>query len=134
MPIKSQRNRARFAFLFDPALQAMIRFLAFSAAVLFVFSLFYVGGKPIAVNLFREPYDKLAHLAAFGALTFLLWVAMFRTRPVLLVLLVASVGALDEWHQAHLPGRSAGLEDWSFDVLATVIVVVVLVWLRRRVL
>lgn len=134
MPIELRRCHARLAFLFDPALQNTVRALAFAAALLFIASLFYVGRKPVAVHLFPSPYDHLAHLIAFGVLTFLFWLAAFRTRPVLLVLLIASVGALDEWHQMYLPGRSAGFDDWAFDVLAAVIAVSVLRWLQRRAL
>lgn len=134
MPIEKSRRRARFAFLLDPALQNTIRVLAFLAAALMVASLFYMGRKPIAVNLFPSPYDSLAHMLTFGALTFLLWLAAFRAHPVRLVLLVALVGALDEGHQMFLPGRSPGLGDWLFDVAAAVIVVSVLHRVRRVVL
>jgi VanZ family protein len=132
MPTEHRHGRAKPGFLFEPGLQNAIRVLAFAAAVVFIASLFYVGSKPIAVRLFPSPYDHLAHLLAFGVLTLLLWLAMFRTRPVLLVLLVALVGALDEWHQMSLPGRAPSLDDWLFDVLAAVMAVSMLRWMQRR--
>ncbi|MCL4472126.1 MAG: hypothetical protein M1547_13625 [Gammaproteobacteria bacterium] len=46
--------------------------MAAIAAIVFVGLLFYPGGKHFAVGLFPSPYDKLAHLAAFGALAGLL--------------------------------------------------------------
>lgn len=59
------------------------------------------------------PWDKLAHVGFFLALTVLLMQALpspWWLAPLLAVL----VGAGDEWHQLSLPGRQAG---WT-DVLA----------------
>jgi len=65
----------------------------------------------------------MAHVAAFGFLTFLLLrfarSAGFIIRwplPVMIVLVVAGLGGLDEWVQSFTPGRTAS----PMDVLADV--------------
>ena len=119
-------------FLFETSQQSAARKLAISMAFLFLGGIFYLGAQPFAAGLIPVPYDKAAHLAAFSALTLLLWIGLFRARPMLLIGIVAIVGFLDEWHQKYLPGRSADPYDWLFDVLAAVLVVGVLVWLQQQ--
>jgi VanZ family protein len=104
--------------------------LAFAAAM--VFLLFYLGAKPIAVNLFPEPWDKLAHFIAFGAIAGLLGIGMVRSRPLLLVAVVSAIGAIDEWHQLYLPGRSADVNDWLADFAAAIVAASLIEWLRAR--
>lgn len=88
-----------------------IRKMAAIAATVFVGLLFYLGGKHFAVGLFPPPYDKPAPLAAFGALAGLLWIGLPNERPVTLSVMVTLAGAMDEWHQHFLPGRSADVYD-----------------------
>lgn len=135
MPIERRPDSSveRFATrLFDTASQRSIRGLALAAALLWIAALIYLGRQPIAVGLIPAPYDGLAHLAAFGMLTFLFWLALFRAHPFFLVALIALLGALDEWHQTFLPGRAPSLYDWLFDVVAAVVMVYFLEWLRQR--
>ncbi len=66
--------------------------------------------------------DKLAHLGMYGVLGFLTArAASAGSRPwrlFMLVLVGISVfGALDEWHQQFIPGRSADAHDWLADTL-----------------
>jgi hypothetical protein len=95
------------------------RYLPVLCAVLIVVlvgNLFYLGAKPIAVGLFPEPWDKLAHATTFGVLA-VLWNGVFRgRRPWLVLALVALTGACDEIHQIWLPGRSADIADVLADV------------------
>lgn len=71
------------------------------------------------------PWDKLAHLAAFAGLAASLEIVVRRARhdlPVyrrhlLLFALVALFGAMDEWHQHFVPGRSCSAFDWLADAL-----------------
>ena len=88
--------------------------------------LFYLGGKPMAVGLFPEPLDKLAHLVFFATIAALLWIGAGGRLPLLIIALVAGIGILDEWHQAYLPGRSADLMDFLTDVAAATLMVSVL--------
>lgn len=86
-------------------------------------NLFYLGTKPIAVNLFPAPWDKLAHAVTFGTMA-LLWSGVFRSqRPWLTLLIVALTGAADEIHQIWLPGRSADITDFLADFAAAGLVV-----------
>lgn len=102
------------------------------AALAFIGLLFWGGRQPVAVGLFRPPYDLLAHLAAYGALTALLWLALGRRLSWLVVAGVGVVAALDELQQTVLPGRHATWIDGSMDILAAVVVVVLLnTWVIR---
>ncbi len=107
------------------------RWFCLCAAILLVFFLFYLGAKPVAVGLFPEPLDKLAHFACFFTIATLLWIALDGHLPLLVVALTAAIGALDEWHQISLPGRSADYSDFLTDLSAAVTAVIVLPRLRR---
>lgn len=71
--------------------------------------------------------DKLVHAGMYGVLGLLAAVSAardvrLRGRPALHVALavaaaVAALGALDELHQALIPGRSAELLDWTADLV-----------------
>jgi len=104
-----------------------LRWAAGLVAVAFVAGLFVGGAQPVAVGLIPAPWDKLVHLAAFGGLTVLIALAL-RPPVWLLILLPLLVSAADELHQATLPGRAAGLDDW----LAGAVGVALAVWLLRR--
>jgi VanZ family protein len=72
--------------------------------------------------------DKGAHFFMYGGLGLLLARAMHnpprttRFRVILAAfLLVAAIGALDEWHQRYIQGRSAELADWMADSLGGLI-------------
>lgn len=99
---------------------------------LVVFNLFYLGAKPVAVDLFPAPMDKVAHFATFSLIAALLWDGLLRGRPWLLVVAVSFIGGADEVHQLFLPGRSAGVDDFAFDFLAAVLTAVLLSWLAKR--
>ena len=88
-----------------------IRPLAGLLCIAFVGGLFIGGAQPVAVGLVEAPWDKLAHLIAFGGLATLIELAL---QPSLLLFfaLPLAVSAADEFHQAFLPGRFASLEDW----------------------
>lgn len=87
--------------------------VAMSAAVL------YVGGaQPVAVGLFPEPWDKLAHLLTFTVVGMAAGLAggMRGWRMVMCCVAGALlVGGMDELHQMFLPGRSASWSDLAAD-------------------
>ncbi len=62
-----------------------------------------------------HPRDWAAHFTAYLALSFCL--ARATGRRGLALVVAAWFGALDEVHQAFVPGREAGPTDWVFDVL-----------------
>jgi VanZ family protein len=88
--------------------------------------LFYLGAQPFAAGLFLDPWDKLAHFVAFSAITALLWVGSAGRIPLALIVIVSSIGALDEWHQAGLPGRSMDIADLLTDMGAATLTVIIL--------
>ena len=110
------------------------RLLCASAVLLMVVGLFVGGAQPVAVGLFTEPWDKLAHATVFAVLTALLALALqgkpphpgarWALRPsaalAMAALLAGAVGMADELHQATLPGRVAGLDDLLADALGFV--------------
>ncbi|HEX8963164.1 MAG TPA: VanZ family protein [Rhodocyclaceae bacterium] len=110
----------------------LMRRLCLACAVLMVFLLFYLGAKPIAVDLFPEPWDKLAHFVAYGTIAGLLALGVAERSSTSLILLVSLVGALDEWHQVYLPGRSSDVTDFITDVVAAIVAVTLVDWLRLR--
>jgi len=97
------------------------------AAVLVV-TLFWGGSQPFAVGLFPAPLDKLAHSVYFATLSLLLWFGTGGRWPVLLFLVVAAIGGLDELHQATLPGRQAGFYDFLTDTVAAGLTIAMLEW------
>lgn len=91
-------------------------------ALAFIFLLLHLGSQPFAVRLFAEPWDKLAHFLAFAALTALLWAGTAGRMPLTVIAMVVAIGAIDEWHQSWLPGRSADIYDLLTDMGAAIIV------------
>ena len=93
-------------------------------AVLCICSSFSIGGgAPPAVH----HLDKIQHFGYFFGGSGLLTAALFRLKPdqpawgkiiLTVVILLACVGWLDEWHQTFTPGRSGNdVYDWLADVL-----------------
>lgn len=82
--------------------------------------------------------DKVAHFCLYAPLAWLVARSLVGRRPVapavVGALLVASAfGALDEWHQLYVPGRSADVADWRADSLGALAGVgAFALWSRRR--
>ena len=84
--------------------------------------------------------DKVAHLALYGVLGMLSTHAMMRApgwpgaRALATVIVGVSLfGALDEWHQALIPGRTPDFRDWLADTAgATAASVMTAAVLARR--
>lgn len=100
-------------------------------ALIFTFSLFFLGSQPFAANLFPVPWDKLAHFFAFSIITALLFFGTGGRMPLLVIAIVVAIGALDEWHQAGLSGRSANIYDFLTDVGAAIAIVGLLQFSRK---
>ena len=96
----------------------LVRALCLALAAVLVFQLFYVGAKPEAAGLISPPWDKLAHLGIYSTITALLWIGTAGRMPLAVLMTVVTIGALDELHQASLPGRSADAWDFLMDVIA----------------
>jgi VanZ family protein len=81
--------------------------------------------------------DKGVHFLMYGVLALLFARAMHspprttRFRVVLgAFLLVSAIGALDEWHQQYIQGRSTDFFDWMADTTGGVIGAVI--WLAHQ--
>ncbi|MGB5717851.1 MAG: VanZ family protein [Gammaproteobacteria bacterium] len=99
------------------------RFISLLLAIAWAGLIFYLSSQPgIHTPLLFPGQDKLFHLIAFGMLGFLLMGTLkatnsgYRTGQVwFVVLLVASYGVLDEFHQYFVPGRSVEFYDALAD-------------------
>jgi VanZ family protein len=106
------------------------------AALLWAGLTFWLSSSPDAQGAatwldLSPPRDKLFHAANFGVLALLIFFAS--GRPALAVLLASLYGAVDELHQATVPGRSADVADWVADTLgAAFAVMLAALWQRRR--
>jgi len=109
----------------------MVHGLAALATLGIVLGLLIGGAQPVAVGLFVEPWDKVAHASLFGGFAAILHLGLgLRSRWALLG--AALLGAVDEIHQIWLPGRSAGLDDLAADILGALFVLVLVRYLRIR--
>lgn len=103
-----------------PGLQRALRVGAVLLAVALPLGLWVGGAQPVAVGLVPTPWDKLVHALVFGLLAAAVGYAsgLRGGRGAALGFAVAlAVGGADEWHQAYLPGRSAGWDDLAADAL-----------------
>ena len=100
--------------------QRALRVAAVLLAVGLPLGLYIGGAQPVAVGLVPPPWDKLAHASVFALLAACVgYGSGWHGRAMLLLAFGAAlaVGALDEWHQVFLPGRSAGLDDLAADAV-----------------
>lgn len=71
--------------------------------------------------------DKVVHGTMYGIFAWLATRSLVRAgRPVgqailIVVLGIAIFGAVDEWHQQFIPGRSMDMFDWMADVSGAII-------------
>lgn len=102
--------------------------LLFWLAVVFTLSMALLPAPPTVPG---DLGDKLHHIIAFTTLTTLAVLAFGTTRPILIALCLAGLGALIELMQM-LPmlGRTAQISDWLADC-AAIFAVLSLVQLQR---
>lgn len=105
-----------------PAPQAVYALLAVAWAA----AIFWASSRPHPFPFVPEgllAHDKLLHLGAYAVLGALVlgWLRGTRlgpTRALVVAALVATVyGASDEWHQAHVPNRTADPRDLAADAV-----------------
>jgi VanZ family protein len=130
MPITVFRKNLAMAFESTP--RTLLRRLCLLLAAAIAFQLFYLGAQPIAVGLIPAPWDKLAHFVVFSVITALLWIGTAGRMPIIVIITVVAIGALDELHQAGLPGRTADAADFLVDVFAAVGVGAILPYVLRQ--
>jgi VanZ family protein len=63
--------------------------------------------------------DKVVHFSAYAVLSALILRATLTLREVgtvaMVIAMVSVFGAVDEWHQSFIPGRSMSFADWIAD-------------------
>lgn len=123
---------------YNPALQRNIRMAAGASVVLGFAGLHVLGAQAFAVGLFSSPWDKLAHVMTFaligGAFALATGTRGWR-RAICCVAGAVLAGALDEWHQAYLPGRNASWIDLLADGVGGLLAAALLrleCWLAHR--
>jgi len=94
---------------------------------LWVLILWILSGRPLPeVSTFDRPgFDKILHFVYFLIGAVLLSIALhlrgsysWRHNLVVVVIALAMIGAIDEWHQSWIVGRSGNdLGDWIADLL-----------------
>lgn len=115
---------------FKPA-PTLARQLSFACLVLLVATIFIGGEQPGAGALFPPPWDKVVHVLVYGSMGVLAGIAFPRLGLLGVVLVVVGIGATDEFHQAFIPGREAGLPDLMADLAGGLVFLPAVLWLRR---
>lgn len=115
------RNTDQTRHASRPSFTATGRLICLVGAATLVVLLLVLGSRPFAAGLIPHPWDKLAHFAAYSAITGLLLLGTAIRRPFAVLTLVVAVGIFDELHQASLPGRVADATDFLVDFAAGVI-------------
>jgi len=111
----------------SPARMHALRLAALLSLLVLVPGLFIGGAQPVAVGLIPVPWDKVVHCGLFAVFAVLIGLAggLLRLPRIALLFLAfagaVAIGALDELHQATLPGRQAGLDDFAADALGAAI-------------
>lgn len=122
----------------NPGLQRNIRLLAGASVVLGFAGLHVLGAQAFAVGLFSSPWDKVAHVMAFGVIGCAFGLASGSQgwrRTAWCIAGAVFAGAMDEWHQAFLPGRNASWADLLADTAGGILASALLSlehWLVRR--
>lgn len=87
--------------------------------------------SPVVTNFLHVPLYAGFALAWAVALTVAAGMTS-RRAAVLMLMLVAGFGVLDELYQGMIPGRNSTLGDWLADTFGAVIGCVLFLWYRRR--
>ena len=114
-----------------PINPVFLRQFALTCLVLLVAAIFIGGEQPGAGSLFPPPWDKAVHITAYGIIAILAGMA-YPNRPLALILLLTvCIGGSDEIHQIFIPGRHAGFDDLTADLVGGLIALPGITKLRR---
>ena len=101
------------------------RVLGWGPAALWAAVLFLLSELEGTSALLPAGVDKVVHGGLYSILGLSLAWGRARTgfagSTVLLLIIGAGYGALDEWHQSFVPGRDANLGDWMADVVGVML-------------
>jgi VanZ family protein len=88
-------------------------------------AIFLASSTPNPLGIQRLPpfVDKVVHAVVFGGLSFTVWRALRSSAPhaaatrlsLLAIVLTASYGLTDEFHQSFVPGRTMEMLDLAAD-------------------
>jgi len=112
--------------------QRVVQLLAQISLTALILMIFIGGTEPVAVGLFPPPLDKIVHSLVYGLMLLLAILSFPNTRKLILFIAIVMVGMLDEIHQIYLPGRSAGLDDLSADILGCIIISLILKYSYKK--
>jgi VanZ family protein len=121
------------SFLVDP----QYRIARFRTAIALYVSVLVLGSIPGARAEMAEVASGLAlHFATYACITFLLFTGFDGAaagRALKAIVLIAAMGAVDEFVQSFFPYRHASVGDWYVDISAGMFMVALLcVWTPRR--
>ncbi len=109
------------------------RYLPLIAVLIYLAMIILGSIRGMAPKLFHDTNDKVLHMLAYGTLAALLFLGQSRPvlqRSMVVVLVIALLGALDELIQRNFPYRSPDPMDWLADISAAVAVCMILAVLR----
>lgn len=102
------------------------RLLPLYLLLLFFVIMISAGSVPGQANHLSAHFDdKLLHFLAYSLMSILSFLSITGSRIVRTIfslLLITSLGLIDEGIQYFLPYRNGSLTDWCFDIAAAVIV------------
>ena len=117
----------------DPLLRPSerTRWLCLLLLLTLVTTMLFLGSRPgIEAAIPVPPWDKLAHLVAFGGFAALAWVVLKGRSWWGPVAVAAVISVLDEGMQYYSPGRTAAFADMVADLAGAILAVLVLWFLQ----
>ena len=104
----------------------LLRALSLLGALTGIFCIFILADSHLSTQTLRfpPPLDKLVHITVFGIIAFLLRFSRLTRTDYVCWLTVVAVGALDEFQQMGIVGRTASLTDLSADAIGALIAIV----------
>src|SRR5690606_11892121 len=112
----------------DPLLRPTdrMRWLCLLLLVTLVSAMLFMGSRPgVEVIIPNPPWDKVAHLMAYGGFATLTWVFLRGTSFLGPLAVVGMIGLLDEAMQYYSPSRTADLQDIVADLAGGLLAVLV---------
>ena len=105
-----------------PALRLACGFAAAAMAVQVIF----LAEPRFAAAIVNATWDKAVHFTYFATMCFFLWVACAKRWELAVWAAILFIGAVDETHQAYVPGRSSDIKDWLADGLGAATALIVM--------
>jgi VanZ family protein len=122
-----------FLIFLEPLLRPAdrMRWLCLLLLVTLVTAMLIIGSRPgVEVVIPNPPWDKVAHLIAYGGFATLSWVCFRGASTLGPLAIVLLIGLMDEFMQYHSPGRSADLRDIVANLAGGLLAVLVLKYLQ----